>query len=67
MFKVHGIHNNLKVLDMKMNHLPRTGETIRLDSDLFYKVTEVVWCLDEPQINSNGTTERINLRLESIE
>lgn len=67
MFKVHGIHNNLKVLDRKMNHLPRTGETIRLDSDLFYKVTEVVWCLDEPQINGNGTTERVNLRLESIE
>jgi hypothetical protein len=38
---------------------PRIGDTLRLDGNLFYKVIEVIWCLDETP-NTDGRT-RVNL------
>lgn len=45
-----------------LNHVPRTGDTVRLRDDVFAKVTEVIWCLDEA---SSSPFQRVNIRLES--
>jgi hypothetical protein len=42
---------------------PRKGETLRLTEKLFVKVTEVIWCLDEPD---NFMGQRVNLRTVKI-
>ena len=39
--------------------VPRKGETLRLTTELFVKVTEVIWCLDE---QDNVMGQRVNLR-----
>lgn len=44
-----------------MKAAPRTGETIRLAGDVYGTVTEIVWCLDEPNIHG----QRVNIRAES--
>jgi hypothetical protein len=38
---------------------PRVGDTLRLEGNIFYKVVEVIWCLDETP-NFDGKT-RVNL------
>jgi hypothetical protein len=44
-------------------HLPRVGDTMRFDDNSYGKVTEVIWCMDEPRANG----QRVNLRVESID
>lgn len=43
-----------------INHCPRVGETIRFSENKYGKVTEVIWCLDEPET----TKQRVNIRVE---
>lgn len=50
------------VIDWRMPHLPRVGDTVRLSGEQYAKVTEVVWCLDE----ESNEGQRVNLRLEPI-
>ena len=64
MFKVHGFLNNERVLDRYIAHLPRNGDTVRLDEDRYVTVTEVIWCLDESR--GHGEAMRINLRFEAL-
>lgn len=66
MFKVRGFlmvePTPKRVIDWRMPHLPRIGDTVRLSGELCAKVTEVVWCLDE----ESNEGQRVNLRLEPI-
>jgi hypothetical protein len=62
MFKVHAYCQNERVISRRMQHLPRVGDTLRIDGktqDRFLVVTEVVWCLNEESME--GT--RVNMRL----
>ena len=59
MFKVHGFLDNKKVIDWRMEHLPRTGDTVRFSGERYGKVTEIVWCMDE----DGGTGTRVNMRM----
>ena len=65
MYKVHGIYDNRKVFERRLQHLPRKGELIRLDGVVFYVVVEVVWCLDESEYS--GDDVRVNIALEVAE
>lgn len=65
MFGVSGFIDGLLVLDQSMYHLPRTGETIRLEPEVIAKVVEVIGCMDEGV--DNIYRQRINLRMELIE
>ena len=58
MFRVHGFLDNKKVIDFHMEHLPRTGDTVRFYGEIYGKVTEIVWCIDE-----KGTGTRVNMRM----
>ena len=64
MFKIHGFFNNELVLNRYIQHLPREGDTLRLDDVTYRRVTEVVWCLDESTVLSEPV--RINLRLAEL-
>ena len=61
MFKVHGYLDNKRVMNGRMGHLPRVGETVRFAGDVYGIVTEVVWCMDE----SIQEGQRVNIRIES--
>lgn len=61
MFKVHGYLDEKRVINWRMEHLPRTGDTMRFEGERYGKVTEVVWCMDEP--SNEGL--RVNIRIES--
>lgn len=61
MFKVHGYLDKVMVINHRMQHLPRLGEIVRLHPDKFAKVTEIVWCMDEP--SEEG--QRVNIGLKS--
>jgi hypothetical protein len=61
MFKVHGFLDNKRVINGRMAHLPRVGETVRLAGDSYGIVTEVIWCMDE----STQEGQRVNIRMES--
>lgn len=62
MFKVHGYLNNKIVINWRMLHLPRMGDTVRFSPKKYGKVTEIVWCLDEE--SSEG--QRVNIRMRSL-
>lgn len=62
-YKVHGFLDNKKVINRRMDHIPRMGETVRLSDVQLAVVTEVIWCMDE---DANPDWQRINLRMESI-
>lgn len=65
MFKVHGYLDNKKVIDYRMEHLPRIGDTVRffdyLNGVTYGIVTEVIWCMDEESVEG----QRVNIRIES--
>lgn len=61
MYKVHGYLDNKRVIYWRMEHLPRVGDTMRLTEERYGKVTEVIWCMDEPSIEG----QRVNLRIVS--
>ena len=60
-FLVHIFLDNKLMFDIRMAHLPRTGETMRFASKKYGIVTEVIWCMDE----STGDWQRVNIRTES--
>jgi|GEM_PF-2292666 hypothetical protein len=64
MYKVHGYLDNEMVINRRMEHLPRKGDTMRLKYygvEKYATVTEVIWCIDE----DSPEGQRINLRIES--
>lgn len=65
MYKVHGFLDDKKVLHQQMAHLPRAGDTVRLNETICGIVKEVVWCMDEPEF-SRIEGQRINLRMETL-
>ena len=62
MYKVHGYLDGKRVINWRMQHLPRTGDTMRFSEDKYGTVKEVVWCMDE----DDKEGQRVNLRIESI-
>lgn len=63
MFNVHCYFDDERVTGGVYEHLPRVGDTMRFDGKSYGKVTEVIWCMDEPRTNG----QRVNLRVESID
>lgn len=63
MYSVHIFCDGKMVSRPVLSHLPSCGDTVRLADEKYAKVTEVIWCMDEPC----PAGQRINLRLESIE
>lgn len=57
--------NQTCVLSQRMHHLPNCGDTMRLSGERYFKITEVVWAMDEETTDFIG--QRINLRLEKID
>ena len=49
MIKVHIFEevSNKTVTKRLIHNVPRVGDEIRIGERLFYKVTRVVWCMDE--------------------
>lgn len=62
MFKVHGYIDNQRMINRRMAHIPRTGDTVRMSPTLYATVTEVIWCIDEE--SNDGT--RVNIRMEQL-
>ena len=62
MFHVHGYLDNKLVVNCHRENIPRTGDTVRIASDKYAEVTEVIWCFDEPA----NKGERVNIRMETI-
>ena len=60
MYKVHGYLDEKKVIDWRMEHIPRIGDTMRFSGNVYGLVTEVVWCMDEPSPEG----QRVNIRIE---
>lgn len=59
-FSIHMIHKNKFIRYLHTNQVPRVGDTLRTDAKTFWKVTEVVWCFDEP----NSQWQRVNINVE---
>lgn len=62
MFKVHGYLDNKLVMNCSTPHIPSVGDTVRFNATSYGTVTEVIWCLDEP----DGYGQRVNLRIVSL-
>lgn len=61
MFKVHGFLDKKLVINWRMEHLPRIGDTVRFAGERYGKVTEVIWCMDE----ESPEGQRVNIRIET--
>lgn len=61
MYKVHGYLDGKRVINWRMQHLPRTGDTVRFADEKYAKVTEVIWCMDE----KSDEGQRVNVRMET--
>ena len=61
MYKVHAYLDGKKVIDWRMEHLPRLGDEIRFSKDRYSIVKQVVWCMDE----KDDEGQRVNLRIVS--
>ena len=61
MYKVHGYLDGKRVINWRMEHLFRIGDTVRFAGDIYAKVTEVIWCMDEP----SNEGQRVNVRVET--
>lgn len=59
-FKVHAFLDDVEVINQRMLHIPRVGDTMRF-GEKYGKVTEVVWCMDEV----SNESQRVNIRIES--
>jgi hypothetical protein len=62
MFNMHCYLDGKRIGGFLCQHVPRAGDTMRFGGDRYGKVTEVIWCMDEPTIHG----QRVNLRVESI-
>ena len=61
MYQVHGFLDGKMVINWRMEHLPRTGDTVRFAGEKYAKVTEVIWCMDE----DSPLGQRVNVRMET--
>lgn len=61
MFKVHGFLDGKKVIDWRMQNIPRVDDTMRFSGSRYGKVAEVIWCMDE----ESREGQRVNIRIES--
>ena len=61
MYKVKGFLNGTLVIDWRLAHLPRQGDTVRFCGEKYGIVKEVIWCVDE----DSPEGERVNLRIET--
>ena len=61
MYKVHAYLDGKKVIDWRMEHLPRLGDEMRFSKDRYGIVKQVVWCMDE----KDDGGQRVNLRIVS--
>ena len=66
MYKVHGFLDDKMILRERMEHLPRTGDTMRFGGERYGKVKEVIWCMDERDETPVCEGQRVNLRIETI-
>ena len=62
MFNVHCYLDGKRTGGFLYQAIPRVGDTMRFAGDRLGKVTEVIWCMDEPSTDG----QRVNLRVESI-
>lgn len=64
--KIHVIRSDIKsnamVKRYMSNHVPRIGDELRVDEVTIYKVTKVVWCLDEPEC----PFDRVNIGVKLV-
>lgn len=63
MYKVHGYLNDTMVIRQRMDHIPRVGDTMRFKGGQYGVVTEVIWCMDEDNLDA----QRVNIRIEPEE
>ena len=63
MYQVHGFLDDKKIINQRMAHLPRCGDTMRFAGEKYGKVTEVIWAMDEDDCIG---AQRINMRIESL-
>lgn len=61
MYKVHAYLDGKKVIDWRMEHLPRLCDEMRFSKDRYGIVKQVVWCMDE----KDDEGQRVNLRIVS--
>jgi len=62
MYKVHGYLSGKRVINWRMQHLPRLGDEVRISDDKYGVVKQVVWCMDE----DDKEGQRVNLRIEKL-
>jgi len=62
MYKIHSYLDGRGPMIRRIPHLPRVGDTVRLSSETYAEITEVVWCFDEAEHEG----QRVNLRLETL-
>lgn len=59
----HFIHEEKGMLArMTINHAPRVGDEIRLQGELYFKVTRLIWVYDEPE----HPFQRLNIGLVDL-
>ena len=62
MYKVHGYLDGKRVINWRMQHLPRLGDEMRFSEGKYGTVKQVVWCMDE----DDDEGQRVNLRIVSV-
>lgn len=62
MFKVHGYVGETLAIKRRLEHIPRTGDVVRLSGTVYAKVLEVCWCMDE--YSDEG--QRVNIAMKKV-
>ncbi len=63
MLKVQAYLGDRIILDQQLEHIPRVGDSVRLDGkdgELQARVSEVIWCWNE----DSGDGQRVNIHLD---
>jgi hypothetical protein len=63
MLKVHAYLGDQMILDQHLEHIPRVGDTVRLDvkgGEIQARVSEVIWCWNEHSFD----VQRVNVHLD---
>jgi hypothetical protein len=63
MIKAHIYVDDVLRFRGKLQHTPRNGDTLRIEGPKYAKVTEIIWCIDEEDLDSKG--QRVNIRAVS--
>ncbi len=62
MFKVHGYVGKTLAIMRRLEHIPRTGDVVRLSETRYAKVLEVCWCMDE----HSDEGQRVNIAMKKV-